>query len=1217
MINAARNVDRGKDLVEVLLDYCDAAILTERVIRAAITNRKQASEVIELFKNHANANTPAANHSEASPLIEKAKTLEKVEIQANTDFWATRITRRIFQAAMRNWTESGNNVLIQLLKNDLKGILTQDMFLEIIRQHKPNVVKELFANQSSFFPIKQDTAEDMLAAAAANWIAGVRVFRFVIDEAKGLAAKIIPRSERIAEAVTGNWKSGKAVLDLLLRRFPFRITERVLLAAARNPYSGADIMKVLLRIYTGPISVDVLRAAAENFDDGVPLLKLLLKRGQYTRIPDEVLSAIAGNGSCGPEMLDFLVDGNYEFYLTESTLLAAVRNTSATRIFMVSPVSPGRDVQMTRELLLQQRDKRKNGNKLLKPPLQYGGIVCLMNMYASRWQECNVLWGLKDGISDDETWVRRENDWVWGTGRGMLLELLENHWVEGDLVSDSVLDVATKNFDAELIRALLKKRDKPITERQLLNATSNELYAHEVVSTLLAEKKLLPPDSVTTLVLESAARNSECGRQLLEILWTEKSEVTEDLLDVAVDNESQGEQLIAFLLEKGAKVTTALFETSVDNENQGSMIKLLLEKCDDKMLALTAKSMRRAAENRSIGSELVKDFLQIYPTMEIPDDVLFAAARNPGCGAKIMKLLLERKSISEVKEVDNLLFDAAKNPEQAIRLLSMLLKEDQVISTQVWKGAVENEEIAFEVVSFLVDRKIPSPISEDVWNAAILEPDIAVDLLRLLHKQHSDLEISEVLFRTAIYNWKSGFEVLQWMQGLPNAEHDISVALELAASNVGCGIEILNYLLSAHNPLKISSVVWRNAAGNLGCGDVMITRLLEYTNCQVELTDTTLLQAAAGNLNWSEQIFKALSNIPALSDSPTRLPEGVVSIFINNWKSGEATIRFLKNSPKWTLAVTDVLLQMIAQDTPDDAGALAVLLEGVDEFEFPEMPDAVSPFWLVRSLKAIELLVTKCKRSSLPQELVKKIVGGWRADTIARVLEGIEITQEVFLNSATNPLNSGQITKMLQEENPELVVTDEMLQKAVANNIEITKTILDMGQRVSKKALEAAVKGDNTSILELLLGTDREMKISDSVLEAAISNGSPKILRVLLRHGLENPISEHALCKAAEKEDSLEIMKLLLAHVKGKDSAKADIPQAVLDEAIVNSTVSMVQLLLDNNVMIPFCSRPRSHGVGFLDLLGLLPGFLLHLTASGAIQERTWSNSCSKPTKTA
>jgi hypothetical protein len=664
MINAARNVDRGKDLVEVLLDYCDAAILTERVIRAAITNRKQASEVIELFKNHANANTPAANHSEASPLIEKAKTLEKVEIQANTDFWATRITRRIFQAAMRNWTESGNNVLIQLLKNDLKGILTQDMFLEIIRQHKLNVVKELFANQSSFFPIKQDTAEDMLAAAAANWTAGVRVFRFVIDEAKGLAAKIIPRSERIAEAVTGNWKSGKAVLDLLLRRFPFRITERVLLAAARNPYSGADIMKVLLRIYTGPISVDVLRAAAENFDDGVPLLKLLLKRGQYTRIPDEVLSAIAGNGSCGPEMLDFLVDGNYEFYLTESTLLAAVRNTSATRIFMVSPVSPGRDVQMTRELLLQQRDKRKNGNKLLKPPLQYGGIVCLMNMYASRWQECNVLWGLKDGISEDETWVRRENDWVWGTGRGMLLELLENHWVEGDLVSDSVLDVATKNFDAELIRALLKKRDKPITERQLLNATSNELYAHEVVSTLLAEKKLLPPDSVTALVLESAARNSECGRQLLEILWTEKSEVTEDLLDVAVDNESQGEQLIAFLLEKGAKVTTALFETSVDNENQGSMIKLLLEKCDDKMLALTAKSMRRAAENRSIGSELVKDFLQIYPTMEIPDDVLFAAARNPGCGAKIMKLLLERKSISEVKEVDNLLFDAAKNPEQ-------------------------------------------------------------------------------------------------------------------------------------------------------------------------------------------------------------------------------------------------------------------------------------------------------------------------------------------------------------------------------------------------------------------------------------------------------------------------------------------------------------------------------------------------------------------------
>ncbi|KAE9369238.1 hypothetical protein N431DRAFT_313584, partial [Stipitochalara longipes BDJ] len=1180
MISAARNVERGKDLVEVLLDYCDAAILTERVIKAAVTNRKQASDIVELLKNNANPDAPASDHSEASPLIEKAEVPEKVEIQANTTFWASRITRRIFQAAMRNWTESGNNVLLQLLKNDLQTILTQNMFLEIIRQHKLTVVKELFASQGSSFPITEDTAEDMLSAAAANWNAGVRVFRFVIDEAKDMAAKIVPHSEKIAEAVTGNWKSGKAVLDLLLRRFTLHITERVLLSTARNPYSGADIMKVLLRNYNGRISVDVLRAAAENFDDGVPLLKLLLKRGGYTRVPDEVLCAVAGNGSCGPEMLEFLVDGNYTFYLTESTLLAAVRNSAATRIFMVSPVSPGRDIQMTQDLLLQQRDKTKNGNQLLKPPLQYGGIVCLVNMYASRWQECNVLWGLKDGVSEDETWVRRENDWVWGTGRGMLLELLENHWVEGDFVPDSVLDLATKNFDAEVIRALLKKRDKPITERQLLNATSNEHYAHEVVMALLAEKLLLPPDSITEDVLESAARNPECGRQLLEVLWTEKSEVTEDLLDVAVDNGSQGEQLIAFLLEKGAKVTTALFEVSVDNENQGSMIKLLLERCDDKKLALTAKSILNAAENRTIGSELVKDFLQIYPTMEISDDVMSAAARNPGCGARIMKHLLERKPLSEVKDIDDILVPAARNPEQAIRLLSMLLKEDQIISRQVWKAAVENPEIAFEVVSFLVDRKIPTPIFEEVWVVAVSEPDIAVELLELLHKQHGDFEISEYLFHMAINNWKSGLEVLQWMKSVHSLDYDIQNSLDLAAKNVGCGIEIVNYLLSERKPTQVSLPVWMSAAGNLGCGDVLVTRLLEYTDNQVELTSISLLQAAAGNLNWSEPIFKAFSNGPTIADSPTRIPEEVVLSLINNWKSGEATIRFLKKSSKWKLAITDVLLQMIAQNTPDDEGGLAVLLDGVDEFEFPEMPDAVSPFWLVRSLKAIELLVTKCKRTSLPQELVKKIVGGWRVDSIARIIEGTEITQEVFLNSATNPLNDGYITKMLQEANPDLMATDEMLQKAVANNIMITKTILEMGQRVSKKALEIAVRGDNTCILDLLLGIDGEMKISDSVLDAAIANGSPKILRILLQRGLENPISENALCEAAAKEDNLEIMKILLAHSKGKASTKVEIPPAVLDKAIDESNASMVELLLDNNVAIPFAEHTWAKAVG-------------------------------------
>jgi hypothetical protein len=188
-----------------------------------------------------------------------------------------------------------------------------------------------------------------------------------------------------------------------------------------------------------------------------------------------------------------------------------------------------------------------------------------------------------------------------------------------------------------------------------------------------------------------------------------------------------------------------------------------------------------------------------------------------------------------------------------------------------------------------------------------------------------------------------------------------------------------------------------------------------------------LLKSVAENLNWSEQISKAFSNIPVPPNSPTRISEQVILSLVNQWKSEENTIRVLKNSPRWTLAITDVLLQMIAQSTPDSEGALAVLLDGVDEFEFPEMPDAVPPLWLVGSLKAIELLVTKCKRSSFPQELVKKIVGGWRTDSIARIMEGTEITQEVFLNSATNSLNDGYITKMLHQANPELVVTNEML----------------------------------------------------------------------------------------------------------------------------------------------------------------------------------------------
>jgi hypothetical protein len=659
MISAASNVEVGEDLVGMLLQYCDTSIITEGVLRAAVRNRKQAWKIVELLIGHAEPDTSSVKSPGTCPLVDK-----KVGIETNNTFWKLRITRRIFESAMRNWTETGNLVLLQLLKNDLEAILTRDMFLEIIRQHKLDVVKELFANHESTFPMTEDIAEEVFAAAAANWMAGVRVFRFITEENKDLAAKIVPQSEKIAEALCRNWKSGKSVLDLLLRRFRLCVTETVLLACARNPYAGAEIMKILLRSYPGQISVDVLRASAENFACGVPLLKLLLQRGEYARVPAEVFQAACANGSCGQEILDLLADGNYSFTISEAALLACSKNGSSTRVFMVSPVTEGREVPMSQDLLQQQREKRKNGNQILKPPLQYGGIVCLINMYASRWQECNIIWGLKNGVSEDETWVQKQADWVWSTGRGILLDLLENHWIEGDSIPISVLDAAARNFDSEIILALLKKQEKAISESVVLSATTNELYAYEVLVALLSEKRLLPPDSITPAVLVSAARNKAFGRQLLEELWTKASEVTEDLWDAAINNPSQGKQLVMFLLEKGYKATKDLIDNAVAQASHVPTIKLLLENFDDKTSVITDITIRNAAGNAIMGSDLVEEILKIHPTIRIPDDALEAAAGNQKCGAKVMKLLLTRKPLSEVKEINEILVPAAQNPKQ-------------------------------------------------------------------------------------------------------------------------------------------------------------------------------------------------------------------------------------------------------------------------------------------------------------------------------------------------------------------------------------------------------------------------------------------------------------------------------------------------------------------------------------------------------------------------
>jgi hypothetical protein len=485
----------------------------------------------------------------------------------------------------------------------------------------------------------------------------------------------------------------------------------------------------------------------------------------------------------------------------------------------------------------------------------------------------------------------------------------------------------------------------------------------------------------------------------------------------------------------------------------------------------------------------------------------------------------------------------------------MLLDADSTvkIAPQVMKAAVENRSIAPEVVVFLVNRGTDAAIDVEVLLAAVETHDWAVQLLTILHMQHRDFRNIDTLFNAAIMNWKSGLQILHWMIDKDPFFHpDIITSMDLAVQNVGCGVEILDHLLLKHQTPQVLPIsIWAGAAANLGCGNVLIDHLLRHCDYQVDLTDRSLLKAAAKNLNWSTQILKAFSNIS--SDSPAKIGEEVLVCLVGNWKSGEDTIRFLKSSPRWSLAITDVLLQMIVQNTPDTDGALAVLLDGVEEFDFPELPDAVSPFWLVRSLKAIEILAARCKRSSIPQELVRKIAGGWRAESVAKIIEGIEITQEAFLASATNILNNGEITKLLCKWNPDLVVTEEMLQKAVGNNFDLTKTILD------------------------IMG---KAKIGDSVLDAALDNGSPRIIQLLLQHGLEDPISERQLCKAASNDANLEIMRMLLAHRRGESASKVDIPQSVMDEAIKESSMLILKLLLDHNVAKPFTEITWAKAVG-------------------------------------
>ncbi|KFY17970.1 hypothetical protein V492_00220, partial [Pseudogymnoascus sp. VKM F-4246] len=318
-------------------------------------------------------------------------------------------------------------------------------------------------------------------------------------------------TENVVEAATGNERSGKEVVTLLLdqRGDDVRITDNVVKAAARN--RGDDVH----------ITDDVVKAAAGNMQSGKEVIALLLdRRGDNVHITDDVVKAAALNGGSGKEVMALLLDQRGDdVRITEDVLKAAAWNRESGKEVMTLLLDRrGVDVHITDDLIKAAAENALSGKEVMTLLLDRRGD--------------NVH------ITDDVVKAAALNG---GSGKEVMALLLDQR---GDdvRITEDVLKAAAWNRGSgkEVITLLLDRRgdDVHITDDVVKAAAGNMQSGKEVIALLLDRRG--DDVHITDDVVKAAAGNVRSGKEVMALLLDRRGDdvhITDNVVKAAAGNE--------------------------------------------------------------------------------------------------------------------------------------------------------------------------------------------------------------------------------------------------------------------------------------------------------------------------------------------------------------------------------------------------------------------------------------------------------------------------------------------------------------------------------------------------------------------------------------------------------------------------------------------------------------------------------------------------------
>ncbi|CAH0017231.1 unnamed protein product, partial [Clonostachys rhizophaga] len=757
--------------------------------------------------------------------------------------------------------------------------------------------------------------------------------------------------------------------------------------------------------------------------------------------------------------------------------------------------------------------------------------------------------------------------------RTLTPEYVDTDYIASDGVSP--LEEAARSGHKDVITCLLSREKNGSTVRPQIQiaAARNEKHGKEVLELLFDQR-----GDITEEVVKAAMQNWTNGVELIRLLLQRRGDqiiVTEEIVKAAAQNWMNGTELMALLLDWRhiqVRITDGLVITMAESFDDQVFARLLNRWGNE--ITITPEVIKAASGNEQNGKEVVALLLDRRGNqVPMTEDVVRAAAGNEENGEAVMALLLDRLGgqITITEKTANMIAQLFNE-----RIMALLLDRwgDQITITEgVIEAAASNKENSKAVIALLLGRRGNQiTITEGVVKriAQLFNEGI---MTLLLDRWGEQITITEGVIEAAASNKENSKAVMALLLGRRGDQITITEGVMMAAANNSrSGKEVITLLLDQRgDQITITEGVVEAAAGNRKNGKAVMALLLCRRERQITITTEAVKTVAQ---HFDERIMALL--LDRWGDQITITEEAVKALA---QRFGQQIMRLLLNQRATQITITNDIVKAAVTNSRSGKEVMALLLDRWSD-EIPITEDLVGAADNnSRSGKEVMalLLDRRSNRITITEGVVKRIAQRFDEKILTLLLDRwgdqITITDAVIEAAASNEENGKAVMAILLDRRRNQITITEGIVKATASNEkngeEVMALILRCRGRqiaITTEAVKMIAQLFDERIMALLLYRwGDQITITEDVVEAAAGNaknGEAVMALLLGRRGDQITITEGVMMVAANNSRSGREVITLLLDRRGDQIA---ITEAILKAAAGNAKngEAVMALLLD------------------------------------------------------